>query len=230
MTTLNNKVLMSWSSGKDSAYALYKLKQLMHEFAVIGLLTTLTKPFDRTCIHGVRRKLLEAQAKHMGLMSYVVEIPYPCTAEAYESLMKTFLTTQAVSSNISFIAFGDLFLEDVRHYRETKLATTAIQPLFPLWHENTQTLAHEIITAGFKAIVTCVDPKKLDISFVGRVFDESFLKDLPNGIDPCGEHGEFHTFVYDAPLFIKPINISVGEIIERDSFIFADIILDQDCA
>lgn len=221
---------MSWSTGKDSAYALYKLKQLQNDFEISGLLTTLTKSFERTSMHGVRRQLLEEQARQMDLPLYIIEIPYPCANATYETLMRTFLTTDPVVNNLSYIAFGDLFLENIRHYRETKLAATPIKPLFPLWHKNTQTLAHEIIAAGFKAVVTCVDPKKLDISFVGRKFDQDFLKDLPKGIDPCGEHGEFHTFVYAAPLFRNPINISLGEVVERDGFAFADITLVNNCA
>lgn len=227
MTIPNGAALISWSTGKDSAYTLYKLKQLKNEFEVIGLFTTLTKPFNRTSIHGVRRELLEEQAKQIGLSIHTLEIPYPCTHEIYESLMNDFLNTQSTTNKVSFIAFGDIFLENIRHYRETQLSTTSIKPLFPIWNENTQVLAHKIIEIGLKAIVTCVDPKKLDISFVGRTFDENFLNDLPNGIDPCGENGEFHTFVYDAPIFSGPINISVGEIIERDGFIFADIVLDN---
>ena len=219
---------MSWSTGKDSAYALYNLKQLNNKFEVAGLLTTITKPFDRISIHGVRRKLLEEQAKQLGLPLHIVEIPHPCTNETYETIWDTFLAQQEISGNISFIAFGDLFLEDIRHYRETKLATTSIRPLFPLWQKNTETLAHEIIEAGFRAIVTCVDTKKLDRSFAGRMFDKTFLNDLPNNVDPCGENGEFHTFVYDAPFFRYPIKLSVGEIIERDGFTFVDLVLDED--
>lgn len=222
-----NKVLMSWSTGKDSAYALYKLQQLKNEFEVVGLLTTLTTSFDRVSIHGVRRQLLSEQVKRLGFLPYIVEIPYPCSNETYESLMHTFLTTQASTAEISYIAFGDLFLENIRKYRETKLSETSMQPLFPLWLQDTQFLAHEIIDAGFKAVVTCIDPKKLDTSFSGRVFDKDFLKDLPSDIDPCGENGEFHTFIYDAPLFSEPINISIGEIINSDGFIFADIVLNE---
>lgn len=224
MNTANNKVLMSWSTGKDSAYALYELTQLKNKFEVVGLFTTLTTPFNRSSMHGVRRELLEEQAKRMNLPLYILEIPYPCSNDAYETIMRSFLDTKVVNTQASHIAFGDLFLENIRHYREMKLKATAIKPLFPLWNQDTKTLANKIIEAGFRAIVTCVDPKKLDITFVGRVFDKKFLKDLPHGVDPCGENGEFHTFVYDAPLFSQPINISVGEIIERDGFIFADLI------
>ncbi|OGT11576.1 MAG: ATP-binding protein [Gammaproteobacteria bacterium GWE2_42_36] len=222
-----NKVLMSWSTGKDSAYTLYKLKQSKNEFEVVGLFTTLTMPFDRTSIHGVRRKLLEAQAKQINLPLCVLEIPYPCSNEQYESLMKNFLTTEVLRAGISYIAFGDLFLEDIRHYRETKLSSTSIQPLFPLWQQHTSSLAVEMIDQGFKAIITCIDPKKLDISFVGRKFDKDFIQDLPSDIDPCGENGEFHTFVYDAPLFANPIPVSIGKIVERDGSTFADLIFKE---
>lgn len=222
-----NNVLMSWSTGKDSAYTLFKLKQLPHEVEAVGLLTTLTKSFDRTCLHGVRRQLLEAQIQRLGLRPYVLEIPYPCANEDYDSIMKTFLSIQAVAAEITHIAFGDLFLENIRQYRETQLSKTSIKPLFPLWHQNTSLLANEIIDAGFKAIITCIDPKKLDISFAGRLFDKNFLADLPEGIDPCGENGEFHTFVYDTPLFSTPIDITVGTSVERNGFIFLDIELDE---
>lgn len=224
----NTKVLMSWSTGKDSAYALYQLMQLKKEYEVIGLLTTVAKIHDRTSIHGVRRKLLEEQAKRVGLPLYVMEIPSPCSIETYESVMKTFLTTHIVTANVSHIAFGDLFLENIRQYRETKLAATTIKPLFPLWHQDTRSLAYKIIEAGFKPVVTCIDPKKLDTSFVGRVFDKDFLKDLPGEIDPCGENGEFHTFVYDAPMFSSPIQISRGKTVVRDGFVFTDILLVPD--
>jgi uncharacterized protein (TIGR00290 family) len=218
-----NKVLTSWSTGKDGAYALYQLIQLKNEFEIIGLLTTVSKVHDRTSIHGVRRKLLEEQAKSVGLPLYVVEIPSPCSIEIYDSLMKNFLTSQIVTTNVTHIAFGDLFLENIRQYRETKLSATTIKPLFPLWRQDTKFLAHKIIDAGFKAVVTCIDPKKLDPSFVGRVFDKDFLRDLPSEIDPCGENGEFHTFVYDAPMFSNPIQISVGKTVVRNGFMFADI-------
>jgi len=222
-----NKALMSWSTGKDSAYALHQLKQLKNEFDVVGLFTTLTASFDRTSIHGVRRKLLEAQAKRMNLSLFILEIPYPCSNEGYESLMKDFLVTRVVSAHISHIAFGDLFLEDIRRYRETKLSSISIQPLFPLWQQKTKSLAHEMIDQGFKAIITCVDSKKINDSFVGRVFDKDFIQDLPSDIDPCGENGEFHSFIYDAPLFASPIPVLVGETVKRDGFVFADLLLNE---
>lgn len=222
MTSLKNKVLISWSTGKDSAYALYELK-LKSEFEIAGLFTVLTKPFNRTCMHGVRLKLLAEQAKRLHLPLQIIEIPYPCSNEVYESIIGEFLTRQVENNKISHIVFGDIFLESIRNYRESKLSATSIKPLFPLWHEDTKTLAHKIIDAGFKAIVTCIDSKKLETSFVGRLFDEDFLNDLPHGVDSCGENGEFHTFVFDAPLFNKPINISQGKIEKHNGFIFVDL-------
>jgi len=218
---------MSWSSGKDSAYTLYTLQQLQAEYCVIGLVTTLTKTFDRVSMHGVRIELLKEQAKQIGLPLHIVAIPFPCSETSYDSLWHEFLTKRKIIDNISHVAFGDLFLEDVRCYRETRLATVSIGALFPLWHKNTKTLSEQIIASGFKAIVTCIDPKKLDKSFAGREYNKDFLADLPPEVDPCGENGEFHTFVYAAPLFHRSINVSVGDIVERDGYLFADLLLNN---
>lgn len=221
-----SNVLISWSTGKDSAYALYELQRL-YPIGQLELLTTVTMPFDRVSIHGVRRELLRAQASRMNLPLSVVEIPHPCSAEQYDALMQGFLTTKLSQQGISQIAFGDLFLEEIRHYRETKLASTSIQPLFPLWRRETKTLAHEIIEKGFKGIVTCVDKKYLDCSFVGRIFDHHFLQDLPDHVDPCGENGEFHTFVFDGPIFKKPLEVEKGEIVTRENYCFLDLKLKE---
>lgn len=218
-----NKVWVSWSSGKDSAYALYKIQQ-EKQYEVTGLLCAITKNFNRVSMHSTRLALLEEQAKRVNLPLHLVFIPYPCTNEIYEAAMQSALE-KAMNLNIKHIVFGDLFLENIRAYREKMLARTGIQPLFPLWKEDTHSLARTIISDNFKAILTCVDPKKLNPAFAGREFNESFLDELPPGIDPCAENGEFHTFVYDGPIFSSPISVSAGEIVRRDGFVFSDVLL-----
>ncbi|MDR3491324.1 MAG: adenine nucleotide alpha hydrolase [Gammaproteobacteria bacterium] len=219
---LKKKMLMSWSSGKDSAYALHKIRQ-SDEYEVVGLLSTVTEEYDRVAMHATRRELLEQQAHRLNLPLYILSIPSPCTNEIYEYRMHLLLE-QAVNQGITHVAFGDLFLEDIRKYREIKLAMIGMHALFPLWKRDTTLLAHEMIDAGMKAIITCVDPKQLDPLFAGRQFDKSLLNDLPVEVDPCGEQGEFHTFVYDGPMFSSAIPISLGIILERDNFIFADVL------
>ena len=219
---LKNKILVSWSTGKDSAYALHQIRQTNH-YEIVGLLSTITEEYDRVSMHSTRHALLKKQADRLNLPLYPIFIPYPCTNEIYEARMQIFIQ-QAIQQGITHIVFGDLFLEDIRRYRESKLALTNVTPLFPLWGKNTDLLAKEMIHAGMKAVITCVDSKKLNASFAGREFDEQFLSDLPKGIDPCGENGEFHTFVYDGPMFSKPIPISLGTIVERDGYIFSDIL------
>src|SRR5690606_14938830 len=213
---------MSWSTGKDCAFALYQLMKA-NDVEVTGLLTTVTEDYNRVSMHAVRKELLERQAESLGIPLYKVRIPKECTNEIYELRMREAIN-KALELGISHIAFGDLFLEDIRKYREEKLQGTGIDPLFPLWNSSTPNLAKEMITSGFKAVVTCIDPKVLPESFAGREFDESFLNDLPSNVDPCGENGEFHTFIYDAPMFKKPIPIQVGEKTKRDGFIFTDIL------
>lgn len=220
---LKNKVWVSWSSGKDSAYALHKLRQ-MNEYQVVGLLTTITEEYDRVSMHGVRCKLLEEQAKRVGLPLHIVAIPADCTYEIYESQMENLLQ-EAINQDVKHIAFGDLFLEDIRTYRETKMAAMNITPIFPLWGYSTKWLAQDMIKAGMKAILSCIDSRKLDSSFAGRQFNEALLFDLPMNVDHCAENGEFHTFVYDGPMFSSPIPISLGEKVQRDEFIFCDISL-----
>ena len=217
-----NKLLISWSTGKDSAYTLQKIHQA-DQFEVVGLLSTITEEYDRVAMHATRHELLKQQAKEAGLPLYPVFIPPLCSNEIYEARM-LILLEQAISQKITHIAFGDLFLEDIRKYRESMLTKININPVFPLWGRDTASLAREMINAGIKAVVTCIDPKKLDSSFAGRQFDEKFLNDLPSGIDPCGEHGEFHTFVYDSPVFCNPIPVSIGTVVERGGYIFADVI------
>lgn len=213
---------MSWSSGKDSAFGL----QVVHEQGavdVIGLLTTVNADADRVAMHAVRRKLLEAQADRLGLPLHVVELPSPCPNDVYEARMAEAMAA-ATACRVEHVIFGDLFLADVRAYREEALAGSGITPLFPLWQRSTEELAREIIAAGVRAIVTCVDPAQLAPQYIGRHFDEQFLDELPPGVDPCGEHGEFHTFVWDGPQFREPIDVEVGEVVERDAFVFCDVL------
>lgn len=219
------RVLLSWSSGKDSAWALHLLRQ-MPNIEVVALITTFNRSADRVAMHAVRRALVEAQAERAGLPLWSVELPSPCSNAIYEELMNT-IWERAATEDVPEIAFGDLFLQDVREYREQQLRRTRLAPLFPVWHLPTRGLAREMIRAGVKAKVTCVDPAKLDRSFAGREFDDSFIESLPRAVDPCGENGEFHTFVYISPVFSHPIPVSVGDVIERDGFVFADVVLQQ---
>lgn len=218
---LKNKVLVSWSTGKDSAYALQQIRQ-SDKYEIVGILSTITEDYDRVSMHSTRHELLKKQAERLGLPLYPVFIPSACSYDTYEICMLAALE-QVIKIGISHVVFGDLFLEDIKKYRESQLAKINLTPLFPLWGRNTTLLASEMIHAGIKAITTCVDPRKLDSSFVGRQFDEEFLHDLPKGIDHCGEQGEFHTFVYDGPMFDKPISISQGIVVERDGYIFTDL-------
>jgi uncharacterized protein (TIGR00290 family) len=217
------KTVLSWSSGKDSAWSLHVLRQ-EPEVEVVGLLTTVNAAFDRVAMHGVRREILEAQAAAAGLPLHVVELPWPCSNEEYEKRMGAFVA-QATAKGVEAMAFGDLFLEDIRNYRENKLSSTGLKPIFPLWLRDTTALAREMIADGLETWVSVVDPSKLDASFAGRRFDASFLADLPAGIDPCGENGEFHTCVTAGPMFSAPIAVKVGETVVRDGFAFADLAL-----
>ncbi len=216
------KILVSWSSGKDSAWMLHTLQQ-QHPGAVGGLLTTLNEAFDRVAMHAVRRTLLDAQAEATGLPLHAVGLPWPCSNEEYERRMGA-AVRQFVSEGFTHVAFGDLFLEDVRRYREDRLTGTGLVPLFPLWKTKpTSELAREMMSGGLRAVLTCVDPRSLPAAFAGRAFDLALLADLPNGVDPCGENGEFHSFVWDGPMFRHPIAARVGEVVERDGFVFADV-------
>ena len=216
------KALLSWSSGKDAAWALHILQQ-SEEVEVVGLLTTTNAAFERVAMHGVREALLEAQADAAGLPLWKVPLPWPCPNEAYEALMAQ-ACTRAVGEGIEVMAFGDLFLEDVRDYRIQKLAGSGLKPLFPIWNPDTASLARSMLAAGLKATLTCVDPRALDASFAGRDFDAQLLADLPAGVDPCGERGEFHSFAWDGPMFRHPVPVQRGEVVERDGFIFADLV------
>ena len=217
---------MSWSSGKDSAMSLYTLLKL-NQYEIRGLLTTVSDVFHRVSMHGVREPLLDSQATSIGFPLDKVRIPYPCPNELYEEEMSSKLL-QYKARGIMHVIFGDLFLEDIRKYREEKLSLLGITPIFPLWKQDTLKLAKRILEAGFRAIITCVDEKKLNPVFAGREFNEQLLTDLPSGIDPCGENGEFHTFVYDGPIFRHPVKCRTGEVVERDSFIFCDLLSEEE--
>jgi uncharacterized protein (TIGR00290 family) len=213
---------MSWSSGKDSAFALQEVRRA-GEVEPVGLLTTITSTFGRVSMHGVREVLLDRQAESLGLPCWKVPIPSPCPNEVYELEMGRVLG-ELKGAGVTKVVFGDLFLEDLRRYREAKLAGIGMQAIFPLWHRDTPSLAREMISSGLKATITCVDPRKLDRSFAGRAFDTAFLADLPNGVDACGENGEFHSFVSQGPMFTKAIPVVVGEVVEREGFVFADVV------
>jgi uncharacterized protein (TIGR00290 family) len=215
------RVALSWSSGKDSAWSLHLLRQ-DPSVEVVALITTLNEQFDRVAMHAVRRQLLERQAESVGVPLWTVPLPWPCSNEEYEARMRD-LCARSIQEGVDAMAFGDLFLTDIRAYREKQLTGTGLQPLFPVWQIPTAELARTMIASGLRAKITCVDPKVLPAEFAGRDFDARFLADLPPGIDPCGENGEFHSFVYDGPGFREPINVSVGEIVERDGFVFADL-------
>ena len=217
------RVLLCWSSGKDSAWTLHVLRQ-RREVEVVGLLTTINSAHARVSMHAVRMALLEAQAEAVGLPLWKVPIPSPCSNRDYEEAMSE-AVRNALVAGITMMAFGDLFLEDVRRYREAHLAGTGMAPLFPIWGLPTDDLAREMVEVGLRARVTCVDPRQLPTSFAGRDFDAAFLSELPKHVDPCGERGEFHTFAYDGPMFHRPVSVRSGDIVERDGFIFADLLL-----
>ncbi len=219
---MKKKVLLSWSSGKDSAWALHVLRQ-QSEYEIAGLLTTINSAFDRVAMHSTRRALVEMQAAAAGLPLTVAPLPWPCSNEDYERIMKG-VCDQVVAQGITAVAFGDLFLADVRAYRERQLKDTGLEPLFPLWQAPTGELAHEMVRSGLRAKLVCVDPKKLAPEFAGRDFDEQLLSDLPAGVDPCGENGEFHSFVHAGPMFDRKIPVVPGECVQRDGFWFCDVL------
>ena len=215
------RLLLSWSSGKDSAWTLHRLR-LQDAFDIVGLVTTVNEAFDRVAMHGVRAELLEAQAAAAGVPLWRVDLPWPCPNAEYEARMRA-LIERARAAGITHMAFGDLFLEDVRAYRERQLTGTGIAPLFPLWGLDTAQLARDMLAGGLRAMLTCVDPKQLPARFAGRAFDEQLLAELPHGVDPCGERGEFHSFCHAGPIFRQPVPVTVGEVVERDGFVFADL-------
>jgi uncharacterized protein (TIGR00290 family) len=218
------RVLLSWSSGKDSAWTLHTLRQ-QEDVELVGLLTTFNDAFDRVAMHAVRRPLAAAQAEAAALPLWSVPLPWPCSNEQYAALMSEVMA-RAVREGVTHVAFGDLYLDDVREYRVRQMKGTGIEPLFPVWSSAAETpaLARRMQAEGIKAVITCVDPKQLDPSFVGREFDEALLADLPPSADPCGENGEFHTFCYAGPMYAAPIAIRAGEKVERDGFQFMDIL------
>ena len=213
---------LSWSGGKDSALALHELRQRSGP-APRALITTVTADYGRISMHGVRRELLHRQARAVGLPLVEVEIPAECSNDVYEQRMARALA-EAPLADAETIAFGDLFLADIRAYREERLTQIGKHAIFPLWGRDTEVLAREFIAAGFEAILVCIDPRRLDPSYAGRRFDAKLLADLPSGVDPCGENGEFHTFVYAGPIFSAPIACQTGETVERDGFVFCDVL------
>jgi len=219
---MSKKILLSWSSGKDSAWALHVLRR-QGTLEIAGLITTINSAFDRVAMHSTRRSLVEMQARAAGIPLIPVPLPWPCSNADYECAMKA-VYDGAIAQGITAIAFGDLFLADIRAYRERQLAHTGLEPLFPLWQIPTDRLAKEIIGSGLRARLVCVDPKALAPDFAGRDFDEQLLRALPAGVDPCGENGEFHSFAYAGPMFSQPIPIVSGERVERDGFWFADLL------
>lgn len=217
-----HKAWVAWSSGKDSAWALHTMRQSC-EFEVVALLTTINSTHHRVAMHAVREPLVEMQADAAGLPLVKVPIPSPCTNDLYEQAMSEAMA-RARAEGVRHVAFGDLFLEDIRAYREKHLAACGMTPIFPLWSRDTRRLAEEMLVGGLAAFLTCVDPRKLDRRFAGRRFDAHLLRELPPDIDPCGENGEFHTFANAGPMFARDIPVSPGELVEREGFVFADLI------
>lgn len=226
LTTERRRILLSWSGGKDSAWALHLLRQ-QDEYEVVGLLTTVNDKFRRIAIHGTREELLDLQAEAAGLPLWKVDLPFPCTNAEYESRMAA-VCMRAVAEGLHGVAFGDLFLEDIRAYRIERLAGTGLEPVFPVWTPDlgltTAELAQQMLAAGLRARLTCIDPRSLDPSFAGRTFDAELLSDLPAGVDPCGERGEFHTFAFAGPMFSRTISVVRAETVERDNFFYADLL------
>jgi uncharacterized protein (TIGR00290 family) len=214
--------LLSWSSGKDSAWALHQLQQ-DPGIDLRGLFCTVNQAFARVAMHGVRLELLRQQADALGLPLQVIDLPWPCSNERYQEIMAVFVA-EARAAGIACFAFGDLFLQDIRQYRETQLAGTGIEPIFPLWGRNTRQLAQEMIAGGLRAKLTCIDPKQMPRKLAGHEFNAALQAALPDQVDPCGENGEFHSFVFDGPMFLQPVALQAGEVVERDGFVFADFL------
>lgn len=221
------KTLLSWSSGKDCAWALRSLRR-QPEVELVGLLTTLNDEVDRVAMHGVRHELLRAQAEAAGLPLWAVPLPWPCSNEQYQAIMGE-VVTRARQDGVEAMAFGDLHLADIRAYRERQLGGSGIRPLFPLWggQADTASLAREMVHAGLRATLVCVDTAQLSADFLGRTFDEELLADLPEGVDPCGENGEFHTFCFAGPMFSAPLPVRLGERVDRGQFHYVDLLLDR---
>lgn len=221
---MKKRTLLSWSSGKDSAWALHVLRQ-NPEIELAGLFTVINAKYRRAAMHAVRVRLLELQAEAADLPLTTLEIPDPCSDQEYQEVMRWFVD-ESLAQGVQCMAFGDLFLQDIRNYREQHLAGTGIEPIFPLWNRPTNELAVEMIESGLKAIVTCVDPRKLSRECVGRKWSKDFLAALPPTVDPCAENGEFHTVAVAGPMFRRPIPVRIGETVDRDGFVFADVIPD----
>ncbi len=218
---MKKKLLVSWSSGKDSAWTLHVLRQ-SNEYEIGGLLTTFNAVFNRVAMHGVRRELVGSQAAAAGLPLWPVPLPWPCSNEQYEAAMAA-TCAKAISEGIEVVAFGDLFLEDVRRYREDRMREAGLTPVFPLWQIDTAQLIREMWVAGLRCRIVCLDPAKLPASFAGRELDRSTVNEFPPGVDPCGENGEFHTFAYEGPMFAETVLVQNGESVTRDGFIFTDL-------
>ena len=222
---MKKRTLLSWSSGKDIAWSLYVLRQ-QPDIDVVGLFTTVNQEAERVAMHAVRSELVQQQAESVGLPIQFIPIPYPCSNTEYENIMAVFIT-QIKEQEIDCIAFGDLYLEDIRKYREKNLEGTGITPIFPLWGKNTKMLSKEMLKCGLRAIVTCVDPQKMPSALAGKEYNASFLELVPASVDPCGENGEFHSFAFDGPMFKSAVNIVVGETVSRDGLLFTDLLPGQ---
>jgi uncharacterized protein (TIGR00290 family) len=217
---MRKKTWLSWSSGKDSAWALHVLRR-SDEYEVTGLFTTINAAFGRVAMHAVRVELLRQQAQAVGLPLHLMAIPYPCSDEQYAAVMTDFMA-HANSDGVRCMAFGDLYLQDVRRYREERMQGSGIAAVFPLWERPTRALLEEMLAGGLRACLTCVDPRVLPAEFAGQELTPELLERMPSDIDPCGENGEFHSFVFDGPMFSQPLDIEMGEVVERDGFVFAD--------
>ena len=220
--SMAKRTWLSWSSGKDSAWALHVLRQ-QPEFEVTGLFCTVNREFERVAMHAVRVELLNRQAERVGLPVRTIPIPNPCSNSDYEEIMSGFIA-ESRRQGIECFAFGDLYLEEIRRYREEKLVGTGIAPIFPLWGRPTRELSRDMVNGGLMARITCVDPGRLSPEFAGRIYDKSFLDRIPETVDPCGENGEFHTFSFDGPMFDKAVDVVVGETVSRDGFVFTDLL------
>lgn len=220
--TQKPRTYVSWSSGKDCAFALWQARKA-GDFDICGLLTTTNESVDRVAMHGTRNDLMRRQAEALGLPVLEVGLPWPCSNEDYATRMMAACETMK-ADGVSHVVYGDLYLEDIRAYRDEKMAQANLTAVYPLWKQDTRQLARDMISARLKAVVVCIDPKKLGPRFAGRWFDQAFLDDLPGGVDPCGENGEFHTCVVDGPMFSAPISVEVGETVERNGFVYADVI------
>jgi uncharacterized protein (TIGR00290 family) len=218
------RVLLSWSSGKDSAWTLYQL-QRDPNVEVVGLLTTFNSQFNRSAIHGVRQQLLRMQAEAASLPLIEIPLPWPCTNEQYETIMGQALDDARAQLQMDAVAFGDLYLEDIRRYRETQMAGTGLELVFPLWQIPTDQLAQQMISGGLKAVITCLDPRVMPEQLAGYQLSRQLLEELPETVDPCGENGEFHTFAWDGPMFKNPVSVVGGEVVKRDGFVYADLLL-----